>query len=202
MGRQTIIYTKNELAKQRKILKSSERMLPLFEAMEKLLMVTINTIVDDIERIRGLIYSNEQSVQGWIGVMSDSSVDVRSFISVDRIETKVVEIAGVRVRKFVKVHFDVLPIADATPLWVEDAVELMQDQLQLLAEIDSLKKQIEVLDEELDNARARVKLFEKRRIPEAKEAIKKINERLQDDERLSIAIAKVMKTKKAKGVII
>jgi UDP-N-acetyl-D-glucosamine dehydrogenase len=55
---------------------------------------------------------------------------------------------------------------------------------------------IELLEEELLEVRARVKLFENRRIPNAKTAIRKIGQRLQDDERLSIATAKVVKTKK------
>jgi V/A-type H+-transporting ATPase subunit D len=79
---------------------------------------------------------------------------------------------------------------------VDDAIELMQEQLQLLAEIEVLKEQIELLEEELLDVRARVKLFENRRIPNAKLAIRKIGQKLQDDERLTIATAKVVKTSK------
>ena len=92
------------------------------------------------------------------------------------------------------------PITDETPLWVDSAIELMKDQLQLLAEINCLLLQIELLEDELLEVRARIKLFENRRIPMAKTAIRKIGQKLQDDERLMIATAKVVKTKQIEEV--
>lgn len=191
-----IKYTKTEQARQKKILKVSMRMLPLFEAMEKSLIATINTISERIEEIRGTIEQNRNRAETWAAVMSDSWVDVNEFISVNKINTKPIDVAGVRVMQYESVDFNVMPVSSDTPLWVDDAIELMQEQLQLLAEIDCLEKQIELLDEELLEVRARVKLFENRRIPNAKTAIRKIGQKLQDDERLTIATAKVVKTTK------
>ncbi len=191
-----IKYTKTERARQKKILKVSERMLPLFEAMEKSLMATVNTISERIEEIREHIEKNTKTAEPWIAVMSDSWVNMAEFISVNEIITKPVDVAGVRVQQFVGVDFKVMPINEDTPLWVDDAIELMQEQLQLLAEINCLKEQIDLLEEELLDVRARVKLFENRRIPNAKTAIRKIGQKLQDDERLTIATAKVVKTSK------
>ncbi|MCG6191120.1 V-type ATP synthase subunit D [Maribellus maritimus] len=193
-----IKYTKTERARQKKILKVSERMLPLFEAMEKSLMATINTIAERIEQIRGEIEKNRKAAEPWIAVMSDSWVSINEFISVNKIITKTVDVAGVRVQQFVKVDFNIMAIDEDTPLWVDDAIELMREQLQLLAEIECLKEQINLLEEELLDVRARVKLFENRRIPNAKLAIRKIGQKLQDDERLTIATAKVVKTSKQK----
>lgn len=195
-----IKYTKTERARQKKILKVSLRMLPLFEAMEKSLMVTINTISENIERIEQAIEENKKEAKPWIAVLSDSWVDINSFISVNEIITKPTDVAGVRVQQYEKVDFNVAPITDDTPIWVDDAIELIQAQLQLMAEIKCLEEQIEILEEELLEVRARVKLFENRRIPNAKTAIRKIGQKLQDDERLMIATAKVMKTKKAEEV--
>ena len=191
-----IKYTKTERARQKKILKVSERMLPLFEAMEKSLMATINTIAERIEQIREEIEKNRKAAEPWTAVMSDLWVNINEYISVNKIVTKTIDVAGVRVQQFVKVDFNVMPMNDDTPLWVDDAIELMQEQLQLLAEIEVLKEQIELLEEELLDVRARVKLFENRRIPNAKLAIRKIGQKLQDDERLTIATAKVVKTSK------
>jgi V/A-type H+-transporting ATPase subunit D len=197
-----IKYTKTERARQKKILKVSLRMLPLFEAMEKSLMVTINAIAESIERIKEAIEQNKKEAEPWIAVLSDSWVEVRSYIAVNKIITKPVDVAGVRVQQFEKVDFDVTPIAENTPLWVDKAIELMQDQLQLLAEIQCLQIQIELLEEELMEVRARIKLFENRRIPNAKTAIRKIGQKLQDDERLMIATAKVVKTKNTEEEIL
>ncbi|MDB4584833.1 hypothetical protein N9164_16915 [Draconibacterium sp.] len=194
-----IKYTKTERARQKKILKVSERMLPLFEAMEKSLMATINTIAERIEEIREQIEKNRKAAEPWTAVMSDSWVNIEEFISVNKIITKPVDVAGVRVQQYERVDFDVMPVKEETPLWVDDAIELMQVQLQLLAEIECLLKQIDLLEEELLDVRARVKLFENRRIPNAKMAIRKIGQKLQDDERLTIATAKVVKTARKEG---
>ncbi|WP_282014049.1 V-type ATP synthase subunit D [Marinifilum flexuosum] len=196
-----IKYTKTEQARQKKVLKVSLRMLPLFEAMEKSLMATINTIGEKILHIRESIEQNEKQAESWIAVLNDSWIDLDHFISVNEIITKQVDVAGVRVRQFERVDFNVNPIHDDAPLWLDHAIELMKEQLQLLAEIDCLQKQIEILEEELMEVRARVKLFENRRIPNAKMAIRKIGQKLQDDERLTIATAKVVKTKKLEEAV-
>lgn len=195
MAGMKIKYTKTEKARQKKILKVSQRMLPLFEAMEKSLMVTINTIEERIDEIKGTIEANRKKAEVWVSVMSDSWVEVSDYIKVNEIITSPVDIAGVRVQKYESVDFEMSPMTAESPLWVDDAVDLMQEQLQLLAEIECLRDQIVLLEEELLDVRARVKLFENRRIPNAKMAIRKISQRIQDDERLTIATAKVMKSK-------
>jgi V/A-type H+-transporting ATPase subunit D len=174
-------------------------MLPLFEAMEKSLMATINTIAERIEEIREQIERNRVAAEPWTAVMSDSWVNIDEFISVNKVITKAIDVAGVRVQQYERVDFNVAQPKEETPLWVDDAIELMQEQLQLLAEIECLKEQIDLLEEELLDVRARVKLFENRRIPNAKMAIRKIGQKLQDDERLTIATAKVVKTGKKEG---
>lgn len=195
MAGMKIKYTKTERARQKKILKVSQRMLPLFEAMEKSLMVTINGIAEQIEKIEEAIERNNKKAKPWMAVFSDSWVKVDQLISVNEIITRPVDVAGVRVQQYEKVDFNVAQIEDDMPLWVDDAMELMQEQLQLKAEIKCLEEQIELLEEELLDVRARVKLFENRRIPNAQMAIRKIGQKLQDDERLMIATAKVVKTK-------
>ncbi|PLX19639.1 MAG: hypothetical protein C0599_10765 [Salinivirgaceae bacterium] len=195
MAGMKIKYTKTERARQKKILKVSQRMLPLFEAMEKSLMVTINGIAEQIEKIEEAIERNNKKAKPWLAVFSDNWVDVSQLISVNKIVTRPVDVAGVRVQQYEKVDFNVATIENDMPLWVDDAIELMQEQLQLKAEIKCLEEQIELLEEELLDVRARVKLFENRRIPNAQMAIRKIGQKLQDDERLMIATAKVVKTK-------
>ena len=193
-----IKYTKTERARQKKILKVSERMLPLFEAMEKSLMATILTISEKIEEIRAAIEKNRRAVKPWLAVMGDEWVDVSQFISVNKTITHPVDVTGIRVQQFERVDFNEIPVNEDTPLWVDDALIHMREQLQLLAEIKCLEEQIKLLEEELLDVRARVKLFENRRIPNAKTAIRKIGQKLQDDERLTIATAKVVKTSAVK----
>ena len=100
-----IKYTKTERAKQKKILKVSQRMLPLFEAMEKSLMATVNAITERIDEIRQVIDANTQKAKPWLAVMSDAYVDVNAFIKVNKVNTKAVDVAGVRVQQYESVDF-------------------------------------------------------------------------------------------------
>jgi V/A-type H+-transporting ATPase subunit D len=193
MATMKIKYTKTERARQKKILKVSERMLPLFEAMEKALMTTILSISEKIDEIRDVIEKNRRAAEPWLAVMGDEWVDINQFISVNKTITRPIDVAGIRVYQYERVDFSETPVSEDTPLWVDDAIVFMREQLQLLAEIKCLQEQIILLEEELLEVRARVKLFENRRIPNAKTAIRKIGQKLQDDERLTIATAKVVK---------
>jgi len=195
MSTMKVKYTKTERARQKKILKVSERMLPLFEAMEKSLMATILRVTDRIDLLKQKIEDNNTRTEPWVAVFADSWVDIREFLRVKEIVTHPISVAGVRVEEYERVNFEESPIPEEAPLWVNDGVELIREQLQLLAEIKCLRDQILLLEEELLDVRARVKLFEKRRIPNAKMAIRKIGQKLQDDERLTIATAKVVKTR-------
>ena len=94
MATMKIKYTKTERARQKKILKVSERMLPLFEAMEKSLMATILTISEKIEEIRMAIEENRKAVKPWMAVMGDEWVDVSQFISVNETITRPMDVAG------------------------------------------------------------------------------------------------------------
>jgi len=159
-------------------------------------MAAITPSLSGSSRFAKRLKKTEKAAEPWTAVMSDSWVNINELHSVNKLSPKTFDVAGVRVQQFVKVDFNVMPMNEDTPLWVDDAIELMQEQLQLLAEIEVLKEQIELLEEELLDVRARVKLFENRRIPNAKLAIRKIGQKLQDDERLTIATAKVVKTSK------
>lgn len=195
MGTVKIKYTKTERARQKKVLKVSERMLPLFEAMEKSLMTTIISITERIDLLNQTFRNNHKSSEDWIAVIADSWAKITDYIAIKEIITQPSAVAGIRVQQFDRVEFIEKSINDESPLWVNDAVILIKEQFQLLAEIKCLKDQINLLEEELLDVRARVKLFENRRIPNAKMAIRKIGQKLQDDERLTIATAKVVKTR-------
>lgn len=195
MGKIKIKYTKTERARQKKILKVSERMLPLFEAMEKSLIATIVSISEKIEQRGQAIEENQKAAESWIAVLADSWVDIKEYISLKEIVTQPISVAGIRVEEYVGVVFNEKAVYHDSPLWVDDALELIREQIELHAEIKCLEDQINLLEEELLDVRARVKLFENRRIPNAKTAIRKIGQKLQDDERLTIATAKVVKIK-------
>lgn len=85
-----------------------------------------------------------------------------------------------------------------TPLWIDRGLEAIKKMASLKAQIDVKKRQEKVLREELRIATQRVNLFEKIKIPEAKENIRIITIYLGDQQTAAVIRGKFAKSKMAK----
>ncbi|HQG39804.1 MAG TPA: V-type ATP synthase subunit D, partial [Spirochaetales bacterium] len=81
------------------------------------------------------------------------------------------------------------------PLWVDAAIEQLKRILLLDIEIAILKEQIERLSQELRITSQRVNLFEKVKIPETTENIRKIRIYLGDQQTAQVVRGKIAKRK-------
>ena len=82
------------------------------------------------------------------------------------------------------------------PLWVDDAVlELLRDVVSLREEIRVIEQGMSVLKHELRITTRRVNLFEKVKIPGAKEAIRRIKIYLGDQMTNAVGRSKIAKNK-------
>ncbi|MDR2767772.1 MAG: V-type ATP synthase subunit D, partial [Treponema sp.] len=80
-----------------------------------------------------------------------------------------------------------------TPLWLDSAVERMKQMLLLDLEEQTLEEQRRRLDHELRITTQRVNLFEKIKIPETRENIKKIQVYLGDQQTAAVVRGKIAK---------
>jgi V/A-type H+-transporting ATPase subunit D len=105
-------------------------------------------------------------------------------------------IAGVDVPVFVRAEF---PPAEydlfMTPLWVDAAVEALREIVSAREEIRVMEQGIAVLTRELRVTTQRVNLFEKVKIPEAREAIRQIKISLGDQMTNAVGRSKIAKAK-------
>jgi len=83
----------------------------------------------------------------------------------------------------------------ATPLWVDAALERLKRALLLDLESDVLAVQVERLGTELRVTSQRVNLFEKVKIPEAEEGIRRIRIYLGDEQTAQVVRGKIAKRK-------
>jgi V/A-type H+-transporting ATPase subunit D len=81
------------------------------------------------------------------------------------------------------------------PLWVDYGIEAMKKVMIENARIEVLKKQDELVREELRITTQRVNLFEKVMIPQAKENIRKIQIYLGDLQTAAVVTGKIAKEK-------
>ncbi|MHB8054839.1 MAG: V-type ATP synthase subunit D, partial [Candidatus Aminicenantales bacterium] len=81
------------------------------------------------------------------------------------------------------------------PLWLDAAVEEVKKMLLLNLEDQVLEEQVELLASELRTTSQRVNLFEKVKIPEALENIRKIRISLGDQQVAQVVRGKIAKRK-------
>jgi V/A-type H+-transporting ATPase subunit D len=83
----------------------------------------------------------------------------------------------------------------STPAWVDRALADLRDVNRRQAELDVLREQYSRLRRELTKIIQRVNLFEKIKIPEAGEAIRRIRIHLGDEMTAAVGRAKIAKGK-------
>jgi V/A-type H+-transporting ATPase subunit D len=115
-------------------------------------------------------------------------------LAVRSIRTSTGNIAGVSIpifdgAEFERSRYDLY----ATPLWIDTAADRLEKVLLLDLEARILDEQVRLLQIELRTTTQRVNLFEKVKIPEAKENIKKINVYLGDQQVASVVRGKISK---------
>jgi len=113
-------------------------------------------------------------------------------------------IAGIDIPIFEKVDFketsyDVIK----TPLWVDYGVEAIKELAGLKAEYRIFEEQLGIVRQELRITAQRVNLFEKIKIPAARENIRRISIFLGDLQTASVITGKISKNKieKKQGVL-
>ncbi len=190
-----IRLTKNELKKQKEILKRLNRYLPTLELKKQQLINEIRSIRRKIETINEKIKQAEKEITEWVDVFAED-IDLFSLLSVKEIKTANGNIAGINIPIFEDVLFEENPYnLFLIPLWVDKALEVSKNQIILKANIKILQKQMEILREELRITVQRINLFEKVKIPESKENIRVIQIYLGDLQTAEVVRGKIAKNK-------
>jgi V/A-type H+-transporting ATPase subunit D len=138
----------------------------------------------------------------WIAVFSENGLfadekKLENLVKPDRVVCTDSNIAGTVVPVFNELTFKDISydVADY-PLWVDEAIVRMREIARLNVLMQTLKKQSELLGRELRLTSQRVNLFEKVKIPEAKENIRVIEIYLGDQQTSAVVRGKIAKGKR------
>lgn len=190
-----IRFTKNELKNQKEALKRYTRYLPTLELKKIQLVNEIRTIAHQIEIIHKEIEHFERELFQWVDVFGEE-IDISTLFSIEEIITTRGNIAGIDIEIFEKVVFkDEEYDFFEFPLWVDKGIEACKEQISQKVKIETLKKQIKVLREELRITIQRINLFEKVKIPESRENIRIIRIYLGDMQTAEVVRGKISKSK-------
>ena len=191
-----IKLTKNELKVQKDALKMYRRYLPTLTLKKQQLQAEIRTIEAKAETVKKEKAALERGFDSWIAVFSERDAFPDGIITVSNIRKGYGNIAGVEIptfegADFARGDYDLYE----TPLWVDIAANHMEKAMLLDLEAEVLFEQVRLLEAELLATSQRVNLFEKVKIPETQENIRKISIYLADQQVSAVVRSKISKRK-------
>ena len=191
-----IKLTKNELKVQKDALKMYRRYLPTLTLKKHQLQAEIRTIEARAKAVRQEREKLEEGFRSWIAVFSEKDVFPKDIITVSNIRKGEGNIAGVAIptyegADFSRADYDLYE----TPLWVDIAANHMEKAMSLDLEAEVLDEQVRLLGAELRATSQRVNLFEKVKIPETEENIKRISIYMADQQVSAVVRSKISKRK-------
>ncbi|MFC1926015.1 V-type ATP synthase subunit D [Chloroflexota bacterium] len=189
--------TRPELKSQRDALKRFQRYLPMLKLKQQQLQMTIRQLEKRILYAMKAERQSRQKFEAYQVVLDDAAgVDVRTLARFTEIITYEMNIAGVTIPVFKEVTF---PEADyslfSTPAWVDTALHDLREINRRKAKLEIRQRQHRLLQKELTKIIQRVNLFEKVKIPEARENIRRIRIQLGDEMASAVGRAKIAKNK-------
>ena len=196
-----IKLTKNELKVQKDRLKQFQRYLPPLQLKKQQLQSVITQINADLEAKKKERDGMIAGLDEWVAVFVENTIfpeDLRleNLVQPDKVIADKENIAGVGIPVFRELTFKdiVYDVADY-PLWVDTAVIKLREIARLDALVKTLQTQADMLGKELRTTSQRVNLFEKVKIPEAKENIRMIGIYLGDQQTSAVVRGKIAKKK-------
>lgn len=197
-----IKFTKGELKRQRDALKQYERYLPTLQLKKQQLQIEILNQLSILEEKELQEEKIREAIEVWLGLLTDSDIDLREWVRHKEVITGLKNIAGVGLPLFDHVEFELAEYdLFVTPLWVDAAIDALRELVSVRQEIAVIKKGIGILRHELRITTQRVNLFEKVKIPEAKEVIRLIKIYLGDQMANAVGRSKIAKRKIEEAVL-
>lgn len=135
------------------------------------------------------IKSSEDTLRLWTEFNPD-------LVSIRDVKLSVKKIAGVKTPILDEVEFDVKPYSlFKSPSWFPDGIEIIKELVKISLESAVFNRKMELLDFARKKTTQKVNLYEKVQIPGYEEAILKIKRFLEDEENLSKASQKIVKSR-------
>ena len=189
-----IKLTKTELKAQTDALKRFQRFLPMLQLKKQQLQGEIAGIVQKAEETSAKERAVRADLDRWVGLFATDEDLIAGLVKVREVKTGTANVAGVAIPTFESIDTDVREVdAWETPAWVDNAVETTTQVLSLQCERAIYAEQRRLIEQELQLTSQRVNLFEKVKIPECKEAIRRIKIAIGDEQTAAVTRGKIAK---------
>ncbi|MDH4261487.1 MAG: V-type ATP synthase subunit D [Spirochaetia bacterium] len=169
------------------------RALPILRAKEGALRGEVSVLKRKIADLNAELIILKKPILDNIKLFSEFP----DIIKIKSINTESVSIAGVRVKKFRDVNFDVEWFSVfQKPKWFLEGVKVLKDYLSKEIQINIENQNLEKLIRASKKTTQKVNLYEKIQIPAYNRAMLQIKRFLEDEENLSRAGQKIMKKRR------
>ena len=119
-----------------------------------------------------------------------------NLISITDVDLATVKVAGVKTPELKDIHYEIRDFnAFAKPAWYADGVRILKELSRLGIESEIYMEKSRILDFQRKKTTQKVNLYEKVQIPGYQEAIRKIKRYMEDEETLTKASSKIVKSR-------
>ena len=190
--------TKTELKTQTDALKQYRRFLPTLQLKKQRLQVELRKSRDLVEANRDEYKALRSRLDAFAGLYADAGAVefILEHLAVKNVIRSTANIAGVTVPVFDKVEFEEKPYdMFEADFWLDGGLRCVRELVSLVEAGKVLEEQYRLLEQELLSTTQRVNLFEKVKIPECMENIRKIQIYLGDATPAAVVRSKIAKRK-------
>lgn len=180
----------NDLGKQLKMRKNA---LPTLKNKESALRLEVKRAKKDSER---LIEELDASLKQYDYLAALWNEFDPGLITITDVSLETVKVAGVKTPKLKEIQYQINEFnAFVKPAWYADGVAILKELSRLGIESEVYMEKARILDYSRKKTTQKVNLYEKVQIPGYQEAIRKIKRYMEDEENLSKAASKIVKSR-------
>jgi V/A-type H+-transporting ATPase subunit D len=192
-------YNKTELQRLKKQLEIRERALPTLKNKESALRMEVKKAKDKVDELDKNLHRKisqyDESLRLWVEFDPE-------LVGVKEVVLDIDKIAGVKTPVLKDVQFDVREFSlFVRPKWFMDGIEVLEELARTAIEKKIFQRKMKLLDHARKKTTQKVNLYEKVQIPGYQDAIRKINRYLEDEENLSKAAQKIVKSRQQKEIM-
>jgi V/A-type H+-transporting ATPase subunit D len=186
-------YNKTSLHALNKQLKVRLNALPTLKNKESALRIEVKKARSEADRLNEELNQRKQEGSELLRMWSEFEPDL---LAIKDVSLSVKKIAGVKTPVLENIEFELRPFSVfSSPSWFLEGITILKSMARLALERDVFARKTELLDFARKKTTQKVNLYEKVQIPGYEEAIRKIKRFMEDEENLSKAAQKIVKTR-------
>ena len=186
-------YNKTSLTNLGKQLKVRQNALPTLKNKESALRFSALAARKDSERLEDELKRKMAEYDSLAALWNEFDPGL---ISITDVDLGTVKIAGVKCPELGEVHYKLSEFnAFAAPAWYADGVRILKELTRLGLQSEVSMRTSRILDFQRKKTTQKVNLYEKVQIPGYLEAMRKIKRYMEDEENLSKASSKIVKSR-------